>query len=218
MVLVGVLSLVVSMSLALFRPPLPHVHDEFSYLLAADTLCRAVESAAHPFWEHFESFHVLHAPSYTGSKYPPRPGTVPGLWSEADRCADRRGLGGAGAGLCGGLLDASGLDPTALGAARGLDFGVISMAASLPATRQRALLLESKLLGRRSGDARRVRSFFGALVRLARRPRSRVLASRGGARSPGKLPAVPKASSSPCRHWWRWLFTGSAGRRSRPAR
>jgi hypothetical protein len=72
--LAGVLSLATSAALSRVRPPLPHVHDEFSYLLAADIFAHGRLSApTHPCWEHFETFHVLHVPRYA-SKYPPAQG------------------------------------------------------------------------------------------------------------------------------------------------
>jgi hypothetical protein len=60
---------------ALHRP-VPYIHDEFGYLLGADTFLHGrVANPTHPLWPFFESFHLVHVPHYV-TKYPAGPSLV----------------------------------------------------------------------------------------------------------------------------------------------
>ena len=71
---VGVAAAVVALRLAItpvFPAPVPIVTDEFSHQLLADTLMEGrLANPTHPYWQHFESLHIIQQPHYVSNYFP----------------------------------------------------------------------------------------------------------------------------------------------------
>ena len=70
---VGIATIPRALLLPWFPIPEPSIADEFSYILGAQTFALGrLTNPVHPFWRHFETFHVNMVPTYQ-SQYQPAP-------------------------------------------------------------------------------------------------------------------------------------------------